>query len=235
MRNIIVTGANGGIGVATIKEISSSDKRLICVDKNVDRIQKIINELPGKIEIVESDLGSVDECNSIIKSAGKISGLVHLAGSLESDLELNRDQELWARIMQSNLKNAYDLVGAIMKNLDESNYINFVFTTSLSYRRGSYESVAYSIAKAGIVGLTRSIAKRIGQRGSVNAIAPGIIVTDMSREYLSRHKERLIAQIPQKRFGEPEEVGKLIKFLISRECSYITGQVINIDGGSWNS
>jgi len=122
-----------------------------------------------------------------------------------------------------------------MDKLDIHNSINFVFATSVAYRRGAYENICYSIAKSGIVGLTRSLAKRLGSRGVVNAICPGVILTKMPGEYINRHKDRLLQNIPMKRFGMPIEVAKLIKFLASNECSYITGQIINIDGGSVNS
>lgn len=95
--------------------------------------------------------------------------------------------------------------------------------------------MAYAIAKGGIVGLTRSLAKRMGERGVVNAVAPGIIETRMPADFIARHRERLVGEIPLRRFGQPREVAHLIAFLMSETCSYITGQVINIDGGMVNS
>jgi NAD(P)-dependent dehydrogenase (short-subunit alcohol dehydrogenase family) len=236
VRTLILTGANGGIGLATINEMLLEDVKLVCVDKKLDKVQLLSKEFSSRIVLVQSDISSEKECSKIIEAAdGRVSGLIHLAGLLESDLDINKDPLLWERVIQNNLKNAYDLVGLILSNLQEDYYSSFVFASSVSYRRGSYESMAYSIAKAGLVGLTRSLAKRIGEKGSVNAIAPGIIETEMSKDYLNRHKERLIKQIPQKRFGQPKEVASLIRFLTSSNSSYITGQVINIDGGSCNS
>lgn len=236
MKSLIVTGANGGIGIATIKELIPLGFRLICVDIKVEQLEKLQREVPSQIVIIKNDLSTLMDCENVVNTAGKnIAGLVHLAGVLENDLEINKDPLLWNRVIQANLRNAYDLSGYVLGGLNPAMKISIVFVSSLSYRRGSFDSVAYSVAKAGLAGLTRSIAKRVGNKGTVNAIAPGIIMTEMSREYLSQHKDRLITQIPQKRFGEPEEVAKLIKFLISDECTYITGQVINIDGGSWNS
>jgi 3-oxoacyl-[acyl-carrier protein] reductase len=168
-------------------------------------------------------------------ASAPISGVIHLAGAHGKDLELGKDQSHWEEMINANLKNAYDLTTAVMENLDLSRLVHFVFTTSIAYRRGAYENIAYSISKAGIVGLTRSLAKRIGARGVVNAIAPGIIDTKMPGEYISRHKDRLLTQIPMHRFGEVDEVANLISFLMSDKCTYITGQVINIDGGSFNS
>jgi 3-oxoacyl-[acyl-carrier protein] reductase len=110
-----------------------------------------------------------------------------------------------------------------------------VFTSSIAYRRGSFDSLIYSIAKAGVVGLTRSMAKRVGSEGLVNAIAPGVIDTPMSQSYIRNNLSSLEKQIPVKRVGEPIDVANLIYFLISDNCTYVTGQTINIDGGMINS
>ena len=123
----------------------------------------------------------------------------------------------------------------MLRRLDDRQPVHIVFTSSLAFRRGAPENVAYAISKGGIVGLTRSLAKRLGPRGVVNAVAPGIIETRMPAEFISRHRERLMGEIPLRRFGHPSEVAQVIAFLMSEACSYVTGQVINIDGGMVNS
>lgn len=235
-RIFIVTGAAGGIGRATLKALANSDTTLICVDINEQGLEEIPLNLGCDLVKVKSDLSDLSECRRVVSLiSAPISGLIHLAGAHGQDLELGKDQSHWEKMINANLKNAYDLTTAVMENLDSSRLVHFVFTTSIAYRRGAYENIAYSISKAGIVGLTRSLAKRIGSRGVVNAIAPGIIETKMPGEYISRHKDRLLAQIPMHRFGEVEEAANLIAFLMSDKCTYVTGQVINIDGGSFNS
>ncbi len=236
MRHIIITGAAGGIGFEVVKVLSAPDNILYCIDSNKLALDRLPNELPGKIIRIHSSISSVKECRRIINVMdGKVSGLVHLAGILENDLAWGSDEELWGRVIDSNLKSAYDITGEILNNIDESQQINIVYMSSVAYRRGAYENVAYSVAKSGLVGLTRSVAKRVGIRGVVNAVAPSVILTSMPAEYLTRHQERLLSQIPMKRFGKPIEVAMLVKFLMSTDCTYVTGQVINIDGGSVNS
>jgi NAD(P)-dependent dehydrogenase (short-subunit alcohol dehydrogenase family) len=127
------------------------------------------------------------------------------------------------------------MAGAILENRSELHSIRMVFTSSIAYRRGSFDSMIYSIAKAGVVGLTRSMAKRVGSKGLVNAIAPGVIDTPMSQNYILKNLVSLEKQIPLKRVGTPLDVAQLIHYLVSDECTYITGQTINIDGGMINS
>jgi len=236
MKTILITGAAGGIGSQTVRTLASTSTKLVCIDIDKVGLDLLPDNLPGQLIKITSDLSSLAECRKVIDLAGgDISGLIHLAGVHGQDLDLGKDELHFEKMINGNLKTAYDLTTAIMEKLSTSNNIHFVFTTSIAYRRGAYENIAYSSAKAGVVGLTRSLAKRIGAKGVVNAIAPGIIETKMPGEYISRHKDRLITQIPMHRFGNVLEVANLIDFLMSEKCTYITGQVINIDGGSINS
>jgi NAD(P)-dependent dehydrogenase (short-subunit alcohol dehydrogenase family) len=233
---ILITGAAGGIGQATVRALARADRRLCCIDVDAAALEGLPTGLPGSIVPVQSSLDSVSECERVVAEAGaRIAGLVHLAGILDADPHIGADPTHWDRVINANLRNAYHLAGAVMEHLDDTLPVHMVFTTSLAFRRGAPENVAYAIAKGGIVGLTRSLAKRLGTRGVVNAVSPGIIETRMPAEFISRHRERLIGEIPLRRFGHPNEVAQVIAFLMSPACTYVTGQVINIDGGMVNS
>lgn len=241
-RNIVITGAAGGIGTATVEELLKEQRhRLTCVDADISSLKALESRFgsaleSGRLVPVLSELRNYDECASLVADIhGGVGGLVHLAGKNGVDTDSYDSDELWAEIIDSNLRSAYLIAGAMMSNLSQVGQANMVFTSSIAFRRGSYDSLVYSVAKAGIVGLTRSMAKRLGARGVVNAIAPGVIETRMSEEYIRSNAANLERQIPRKRVGQPSDVAKLIRFLVSEECTYVSGQTINIDGGMINS
>ena len=133
--------------------------------------------------------------------------------------------------MQNNLENAYNFLTALAPRLPQERMARTVLISSLAYRRGGINHAAYSAAKAGLVGLTRSLARRFAERMTINALAPGIIETRMTDEIIEQAGNMLRAQNPMGRFGHPREVATVIRFLLSDDASYITGQTINVDGG----
>lgn len=233
MKPFILTGAAGGIGVETARAIARPDRRLVCVDVDQDRLDEAIPAgLPGEVVRVVSRLESPKACAAVVEAAGgEISGLIHLAGILDRDDDINADDTHWDRVIDANLRNAYELSGEVVRRLTSDGPAKFVFASSLAFRRGAPENVAYAISKGGIVGLVRSLARRLGPRATVNAVAPGIITTAMPRDLIARHGQRLLNDIPLKRFAGPEEVASVIDFLASSASDYVTGQVLNVDGG----
>lgn len=233
METIIITGAAGGVGQATVKALSTPERKLICVDLDPDRLAETVNGLDGPAVPIVSDLASPDACADIVAHAGgAVAGLVHLAGTVEYDPVLNDDPGLWDRVINSGLRNAYDLAGAIIPTLAPGKRpAKFVFTSSLAFRRGSPEFIAYGASKGGIAGLVRSLARRLGPLATVNAVAPGIIETPMTVKLMADHGERLRAGITMGRFGQPKDVADVISFLIGPNSDYMTGQILNVDGG----
>ena len=233
---IAITGAAGGIGQALCALLSEAGCRLHLIDREDSGLQDLAGRL-GATAGVQATTGvqATDDAAgaraALAAAEGPIHGFVHLAGSMEDDPDLGDDAAVWDRTMNNNLRNAYDFATAVEERLPEGTMGRLVFTSSLAFRRGAVDAVAYSAAKAGLVGITRALARRFKTRATVNAIAPGIILTRMPEKVIERRGDFLLKEIPLGRFGAPREVATVIRFLLSEDASYITGQCINVDGG----
>lgn len=227
---IAITGAAGGIGRALCAVLAEVGSRLHLIDREDSEVLQFAQQI-GATASVQPVTCAETARAALAPVGGAIGGFVHLAGSMEDDPDLGDDPAVWERTMANNLRNAYDFATAMGERLPEEGMGRLVFTSSLAFRRGAVDSVAYSAAKAGLVGITRSLARRFRERATVNAVAPGIILTRMPERVIERRRDRLLQEIPLGRFGAPREVATVIRFLLSEDASYITGQCINVDGG----
>ncbi len=240
MKAIIVTGAGGAIGMAALPALAAPDVRLIAVDRSDDaarRAEKIAEDLPGEIFPVRSSLESFASCRDVVEQIGTpIAGLAHLAGVFETDVAGPAEEGVWDRAIADNLTNAYNISGACIEKLDRSASPSFVFMSSLAFRYGSWDHVSYSAAKGGIVGLVRALSRKLAPGCRVNGIAAGLVESPMAADMVAnRGIDRVVGGIPLRRLGQPEDIAGVIAFLMSEAASYITGQVINVDGGVVNS
>ena len=230
-RRIVITGAAGGIGRALIPLLSELDDQMLLIDVAGSGVEELAAAY-GAAAMAGSPL-TVEECGQALgRVDGEIDGFVHLAGTFERDPVLGDDPSLWRRTMDNNLDNAYNFVTALSPRLPKDRMGRIVFISSLAFRRGGLEHAAYSAAKGGLVGLTRALARRWAHRATVNALAPGVIDTPMPAEIIRDRREALVAACPMGRFGEAREVATVIRFLLSDDSSFITGQTINVDGGT---
>lgn len=227
---IAITGAAGGIGRALCALLADSGCRLHLIDREDSDVLAFAEGL-GATASAETAGDAAAARAALSPAEGPIHGFVHLAGIMEDDPELGDDPRVWERSIADNLRNAYDFATAVGERLPDAGMGRLVFMSSLAFRRGAVDSVAYSAAKAGLVGVTRALARRFKEQATVNALAPGIILTRMPEKVIERRGERLLREIPLGRFGEPREVATVIRFLLSEDASYITGQCINVDGG----
>lgn len=229
-RTIAITGAGGGIGQALARELGAEGNRLLLIDRPSSVLHRLAQEL-GAAAYEGAPL-TLAECRAALEAAGPtIDGFVHLAGTFEADPELAEDPDIWQRTMHNNLENAYSFATAVIPLLPETGGARLVFTSSMAFRIGAVQHTAYTAAKAGLVGLTRSLARRLAGRATVNAVAPGLIETPMAKPLINRAGASLLTGNPMNRFGQPEEVSAAIRFFLSDAASYVTGQTLNVDGG----
>ena len=163
--------------------------------------------------------------------------VVHLAGISLPDLEDPADLSLFDATMAANVRNGYQL-GRLFHSRcvgTAQEPARMVFTSSLAFRRGGLDRIAYSAAKGAIAGMVRAMTRRFAPTVHVNAVAPGIILTPMTRQLIGDRGEKLLAEIPIRRFAQPGEVASVIEFLCGPGSSYVNGQIINVDGGTIHS
>jgi len=235
-KRIVITGGAGGIGIETARTFLDHGAHVVLVDLEVERLEAARAALGvNRVFTVVSDLATPADCVDIMERAKPAYALVHLAGVFERDPLLSEEHGVWDRAIAANLTTAYDMAVAFRTRTDPRAASRIVFASSVAYRRGSADRAAYAAAKGGIVGLTRALSRKYAPDILVNAIAPGLIVTRMSEQIIVERGEAYRNEIPLGRFGQPSEVASVIRFLCSKDASYVTGQTITIDGGITNA
>ena len=236
MKNVIITGASRGIGRAIAIELAKKGYRIaINYNTSSDMAQNVlekINKLGGEGAIYRADVSNPVEVENMVKDFcdkyGELYGLVANAGIYIRKNIWEMSLEDWKRTIDVNLSGAYYLVKSALPYMKEG---SIVFISSQLAFKGSPSSVAYGASKAGVIGLMRSLALQLAPQIRVNAVAPGTIDTDMISNYTPQRRRKREEEIPLKRIGKPEEVAKVVAFLLSEESSYITGAVIDVNGG----
>lgn len=237
-RVAIVTGASRGIGKAIASKLGETGINLVLnhyEPEDLD-LSKSIKSQGGQIHTLKGDVSHFSEAEKLVAYAVKVFGhldiLVNNAGINRDNLLIRMKEEDFDRVISVNLKGTFNCIKHASKIMLKQRYGRIVSISSIVGIIGNAGQSNYAASKAGIIGLTKSVAKELAPRGiTVNAIAPGFIKTVMTEKLPDKIKEKMLNNIPLKKFGETEDVANLVDFLVSEKAAYITGQVINLDGG----
>lgn len=239
----LVTGAAGGIGQAMVRRFAREKCKVVATDILGDKLNDFVKELKksGHQAIgVKADITDLGEAEKLAQAAldkfGQIDILANVAGGAigaEVGPFANSRKEVWDKIINLNLYAALNCTRAVINHMIKRRTGKIVSIASISGMFGQVGTADYAAAKAGIIGFTKSLAKEVAQYGiNVNAVSPGIIGTARVLAFPEDFKKNLLQRVYLKRFGKPEEIASLIAFLASDEASYITGEVVVIDGGA---
>ncbi|MEN8668194.1 MAG: 3-oxoacyl-ACP reductase FabG [Ketobacter sp.] len=237
----LVTGASSGIGRAIAEALIKQGAVVLgtaTTESGAEHISEYINAAGGNGRgfcLNVTDPASIDVVmNQIQKEFGAPQILVNNAGITRDNLMLRMKEEEWDQVIDTNLTSVFRMSKACLRGMTKARWGRIVNISSVVGLMGNMGQANYSAAKSGLEGFTRSLAREIGSRGiTVNAVAPGFIDTDMTKELPEANKEAMLSQIPAGRLGQPEEIAAVVSFLASEESSYITGATIPVNGGMY--
>ena len=235
----LVTGGARGIGKAICERLAAEGAKLAIVDIMLDVAEETAGEFKAKgVEAAAfaADVSKLDSANetvdAVIKEFGQVDILVNNAGITRDTLMMRMSEQDWDMVIAVNLKGTFNFTKAVCRPMMKARSGKIVNVASVVGRMGNAGQANYSASKAGVIGLTKTTAKEFATRNiQVNAVAPGYIQTDMTGKLSDAATEAFMTVIPMKRGGTPEDVANVVYFLCSDDSSYVTGQVINIDGG----
>jgi 3-oxoacyl-[acyl-carrier protein] reductase len=239
-QNAIVTGAGRGIGHAIAARLASEGARVACVSRSEENAKRTADELnraraeSAKAYAVDvADHAAVQKIGAqILEDFGKIDILVNNAGVTRDGLAMRMSIEDWDTVINTNLRGAFNVTQSILRAMIKQRGGRIINITSVIGLIGNAGQTNYAASKAGLIGFTKSLARELASRNiTVNAVAPGFITTDMTAALSDEIKRTIQAQIPLGKTGTPENIADAVEFLASAEASYITGQVVCVDGG----
>lgn len=235
----LVTGASRGIGQAIARELGQRGATVIGTATTETGAEAITQDLQDQgfqgrgLRLEVTDLASVEATvKAVTQEFGAPGILVNNAGIARDNLLLRMKEEEWTSILDTNLSSVYRLSKAVLRGMMKAQRGRIINITSVVGVIGSAGQANYAAAKAGIIGFTKSLAREVGSRNiTVNAVAPGLIETDMTRALPESQRQALIESIPLQRPGQPEDVARAVAFLASADAAYITGATLHVNGG----
>jgi 3-oxoacyl-[acyl-carrier protein] reductase len=232
----LVTGGSRGIGLAIARELAAAGAKVAVVARNEAGAREAAASLAGDGHRgFACDVADPDAANALVKQVeemGSLDILVNNAGVTRDNLLMRIKDEDWNTVVDTNLRGAFNLIRAASRGMMKRRGGRIINITSVVGITGNKGQANYAASKAGLIGLTKSVAKELGSRGVlVNALAPGYIETDMTAELPAAARESLMSQIALERMGRPEDIAPVVRFLAGPGAAYITGQTIVVDGG----
>ena len=234
-KNALITGATGGIGLAIV-EVLSKKFNLILVARNEKKLDEISSKNSSVLKCMKCDLSDVNEIKiltqKIIKDKINVDILVNNAGINNDSLFLRMNSDKWEDVIKTNLTSNFHLTNQISKLMIKQRWGRIINITSVVGHTGNLGQANYSASKAGIIGMSKSIALELAKRNiTVNCISPGFIESNMTDLLSENQKESILKKIPLESIGSPYDVAYCVNFLASEESRYITGETIHVNGG----
>ncbi len=235
-RKFLVTGASGGIGRAIV-EVMHKAGAILCISGTKREIlEGIAKQYKKNMHVLPCNLSNAEEVNQLVNKASELmagfDGLVCNAGITRDGLLLRMTDEAWQKVIDINLNSTFKLSREACRKLIKNNWGRIINISSIVGLTGNVGQANYAASKAGIIAMSKSIAKEVASRNiTVNCVAPGFIVTKMTEVLTKEQKKKILDNIPMKKMGTVEEVAAGVLFLASDEAKYITGHVLNINGG----
>ena len=240
-RTALITGASRGIGRACALALSRSSARVALAARNVEKLEETAALVRGEGReafVLAMDIASADSiregCARVGKEFGRIDILVNNAAITRDGLALRMKKEDWETVLATNLSGAFFTSQQVLQGMMKERWGRIINISSVVGEAGNPGQSNYVASKAGLIGLTKSLAQEMASRNiTVNAVAPGFIDTDMTQALTTEQRERILASIPLKRMGTPEDVAAAVCFLASDAASYITGHTLDVNGGMY--
>jgi len=238
-KKAIVTGAAQGIGKTIALQLAGQGADVVVTDINREGLALVVAEIEAlgrRALAIAMDVSSLAQCEDMVKETvremGRIDILVNNAGITRDTLLLRMKEEQWDQVMQVNVKGTFNCTKAAIRTMFKQKYGRIIQISSVTGVMGNPGQANYSASKAAVIGFAKAVAREYAHCGiTVNAVAPGFIQTAMTDAIPEKEREAMIAQIPARKLGTPEDVAAAVSFLASDESAYITGQVIHVNGG----
>jgi 3-oxoacyl-[acyl-carrier protein] reductase len=238
-KTTLVTGASRGIGQACVRVLAAAGYRVVLAARSLEKLEQeaqALRDAGGEAFAVEIDLASQESIVSgfakAAKEFGRIDILVNNAGVTKDGLAVRMKANDWDLVLQTNLTGAFFCVQQVLQGMMRERWGRIVNISSVVGEMGNPGQVNYVASKAGLIGLTKSLAQEVGSRNiTVNAVAPGFIETDMTRGLTPELKQKMLDNTPLRRIGTADDIAQAVRFLVSEEASFITGHVLDVNGG----
>ena len=235
-RTALVTGASGGIGGAIARALHGAGATVALSGTREGPLQELAASLGDRAHVVPADLSKPEAAAALVKDAAAAMGsmdiLVNNAGITRDNLFMRMSDDEWGRVMDVNLTSVFRLSRAALRGMMKARWGRIVTITSVVGSTGNPGQGNYAAAKAGLVGMSKSLAYEVASRGiTVNCVAPGFIATPMTDSLTDDQKGKILSQIPAGRMGAPEEIAAAVLYLASPEAAYVTGATLHVNGG----
>ena len=235
-KSALVTGASGGIGGASARALHDAGATVALSGTREGPLRALAEELGERAHVLPCDLGDAAALDALPKQAadamGSVDILVNNAGITRDNLFMRMSDDEWNEVLAINLTSAFRLSRGVLRGMMKARWGRIVNVSSVVGATGNPGQGNYAAAKAGLVGMSKSLAYEVASRGvTVNAVAPGFVATAMTEKLTEEQRDKILEQVPMGRMGAPEEIGAAVLYLASNEAAYVTGSVLHVNGG----